>query len=298
MRAIRIGSVLLAAAMVCLPAIAADAQTATPPQLVETYDSRDARAGLSYARHGQWRGLEARGSLAAGYFARVSTPAATGAERVNGGYYQVGGGLQRPFRVGATTVTPYYDLSYGRNQQTLLVETTTLSHEPGVRADGRLGAGQLTGSLSWRQTKQVDGLELDSEQTRAYLDYNRPLLPRGALKLQAGYARTDQRLVDNLFASFTSETRSDLETRYLRADLTLPLWATGISWRSTARADRRVSQDGREERAASYETGLSQQVGVLYYELGYRRRQADAAGVQSAESLWYVQVKRPFTVRF
>ena len=39
MRAIRIGSVMLAAAAVCLPAIAADAQTATPPQLVETYDS-------------------------------------------------------------------------------------------------------------------------------------------------------------------------------------------------------------------------------------------------------------------
>ena len=39
MRATRIGTVMLAAAVLCLPAIAAEPQSATPQQLVETYDS-------------------------------------------------------------------------------------------------------------------------------------------------------------------------------------------------------------------------------------------------------------------
>lgn len=264
----------------------------------EQFDGSDTRAGLAYSRQGNWHGAELRGNLAGGYFTRRNEPASTGAGDTQGGFYQVGGGVQRPLRGATLTVTPYYDLSYDRNRQTMLAEAVTVSHEPGVRADGRLGGGQLTGNVSYRQTKQIDGTEITSEQWRGYLDFNRRLLQRGSMKLQAGYSRTEGRVIGDLYTTFTTEQRTDLKTHYLRGDLTVPLFSTGLMWRNSARADLRETQDGRNELTLSFESNLSHQFGVLFYELGYRGRWNDLDGAASSESLWFLRVRRPFTSRF
>jgi hypothetical protein len=48
----------------------------------------------------------------------------------------------------------------------------------------------------------------------------------------------------------------------------------------------------------SFESNLSHQFGVLFYELGYRGRWNDLDGAASSESLWLLRVRRPFTSRF
>jgi hypothetical protein len=262
------------------------------------FNSRDARAGATYARHGVWHGAEVRGSLAAGYFIRSNVADSVDGAGMRGGFYQIAGGVERALRGETLTVTPYCDLSYGRNLQTVLAETVTSSQEPGIRADSRVGGGQLTGSVSYRQTRQTDGMEITSRQRRAYLDFSHGLGTRGNFRIQTGYSQTDGQVIDSTFAGFTADSRTDLKTSYLRGDVTAPLLSTGLMWRNSARANVRIGIDGREERTWSFESNLTQQFGMLFYEFGYAGRWNDQNGLGSTESLWYVRARRPFTFRF
>lgn len=260
----------------------------------ETTDSRDLRGGLNYSRSGTWRTLELRGNASAGYFTRENSPE-TADGNVHGSFYQLGAGAQRPWQLAAMTLRPYYDLGYGRNQQTAADAATVLSQELGVHADGRAAGGRLSGNASRRETKQKDSLEMFSRQTRAYLDYRRAL-GRGSAMLQTGYARTEGRVTDNRFESFTAEQDTQLTTYYGRMEYSAPLFDTGARWRVGGRLDRRRYQDGRAGDMRYLEAVLSQQFGKLYYEAGLNRKDSVFEGMRSGESLVYFRVRRDISV--
>lgn len=262
----------------------------------ETFKSRDHRAGITYARSGKWGGWEWRGNVSAGFFNRDTEPADS-TTSMDGEFYQVGGGVNRPWTKGKFTWTPYYDFSVGRNRQSVLAETVSSSQELGARMDGRLSRGQLSGNISYRITRQKDGLEVTSEQLRSHLDYNRQLKRRARLRLQGGYSVNRGKVVDNIFTSFTEEQDTDIRTTYTRVDFSKPISSSGMMWQSSLRLDQKKDQKGQKETGWSLDIRFSHRYGKLFYEFGYNYRVNDLGGIGASESLIFFQTRRVILAR-
>lgn len=264
----------------------------------EEYASNDYRTGLNYNQSAKWFGLELRGNAGVGYFSRETVISNQPVTHDDGSYYQAGAGLSYPWNIDGVVITPYYDFSYGRGKQFAVNDTLYFSQEAGLNADGIFWGGRFNSNVSYRETRQEDGVDVISEQTRAYADYNHSLWKRANTRFQVGYTKIHGEVVDNLFTFFTQEQETDFTTYYGRLDFSTPIIFPGLFWNTSIRVDSKYSQDQESLNTTLVDSRLSQQFGKLFYELGYYSIDSEQGGLNSSENIWFVNIKRTVSIQF